>query len=245
MTLMALRLEDNKMKIIMSIINRLAFINLETTKGIALQKVVKANSVVVDIGSHNGDFIAMIQKMKLHNEFFSVEPQADRIEHQRRRFKDVPKIQFHNIAIHEKSGQETFFVSKGDDGSSLLRPVDGIGSKWATTVGEMQITTVTLREFILSNGIKHISLLKCDTQGTDLRVIASAAEFFTPLYIQAILIEISLHSFYVDQDKFSEIIDAFYERGYFLAEIFGYRNFKGWLWSIDALFLPIASEYTT
>lgn len=230
---------------IVSLIHQLNFKTKELYKDVVLRKIVKQDGVILDIGSHKGDFIEMIYGMGKSNAIFSIEPQSECLNYQRNRFQNYKNISYHNFAISDSTGQKPLFLSQGSDGSSLLKPLPGIGSRWATTVGERIVQTMTLSDFIASNSIKGISFLKCDTQGTDLRVLNSAGKFFNPEFINAILIEISLHDFYFEQDSISKIVEAFYFRGYFLGEIFGYRNSKGWLWSLDALFLPKNSEYAT
>jgi len=215
----------------------------EISKRHILHRILDSGASVIDVGSHKGEFIKAINRKDLI--VYSIEPQLDCLAIQKRNLKKYKNISYHNVAIGSRNGASAFYVSLGTDGSSLNRPIQGIASRWATTIKEVSVETLTLESFIKCQEISSIGLLKCDTQGSDLIVMESLHGYFKEDFLGAVLIEISLHNFYVDQSSFADIIAAFEKRNYFLAEIFPVMNSKGWLWYIDALFLPRNSKYVT
>lgn len=221
---------------------------LESTKNgkrkkVVLSKILEKNALVLDIGSHNGEFLQIVYRDDLA--VHSFEPQLDCLTLQKTKFRKKKNITYHNLAVSEKTGVAEFYVSVGTDGSSLNRPLDHLKSQWATTQKRIEVRTSTLEEIIAIQNFSKIDLIKCDTQGSDLKVMESMGTYFRTDFLGAALIEISVHAFYENQSSFAEIVAAFEKRDYFLAEIFPVLNSKKWLWYFDALFLPRIEKYVT
>jgi len=215
----------------------------ENRKKKVLNRILTKNSIVLDIGSHKGEFLEIIYRDDLI--IHSFEPQLDALAIQKKRFQKGKNITFHNLALSNRNGQSDFYISVGTDGSSLNRPLVNLKSRWATTQKQVTVSTLTLERVIKTQNFSRIDLIKCDTQGSDLIVMESMKNFFRTDFLGAVLIEISVHAFYENQSSFAEIIAAFEKRNYFLAEIFPVTNSKKWLWYFDALFLPRNETYVT
>tara|TARA_Y100000310_G_scaffold325882_1_gene390062 strand:+ start:81 stop:878 length:798 start_codon:yes stop_codon:yes gene_type:complete len=96
-----------------------------------------------------------------------------------------------NVAISDFTGRTTFYQTKYNVASSLLKPKNKLDKFW-TSSEDMLIKTIfkgmgikkkykvkvlTLEKFCKKNSIKIINYLHIDAQGTDLRVIKSLKNF--------------------------------------------------------------------
>lgn len=198
---------------------------------------------VVDVGANDGGFIFGLDEV-VPVRGLCIEPGPDAFARLLERLKTKPKLRGLQAAIAQHEGDAVFYISKSDNGSSLIQPVPHQSSRWAQT--EKQITVPTVRlESLLSSEEQFVDLLKIDAQGTDLSVLLSAGPLLNPAHIGAILVESNFHQMYEGQDSFADVYRVLTERGYFLAELFRYYNRKGWLWYADALFLPTSERYVT
>lgn len=197
---------------------------------------------VIDVGANDGSFILEVNDL-LPIRALCIEPGVDAHSRLAAVAEYRPNIRTLNVAIDEVRGEADFFVAKSDVGSSLLLPVAGQLSEWATTVAKVRVPTVRLDEILERES--EVDLLKVDTQGTDLRVLRSGAALLAPEKVGAILVESNFHQIYEGQDSFGDLYHLLVGKGYFMADFFRYFNRKGWLWYADALFLPTSSEFAT
>jgi FkbM family methyltransferase len=152
-----------------------------------------------------------------------------------------PQIAPRNVAISTEQGESSFYVTKGDEGSSLLKPLAGQPSKWLTVSQEVKVRTERLEHFIgeelnVDSGFT-VSLLKSDCQGADFEAITSAGKYLNPSMIKAILVETNFTKFYQSERPFTDLFAELDVRGYRLAWLYPHRAHDGWLWWGDALFL--------
>lgn len=80
-----------------------------------------------------------------------------------------------------KNGHATFFVTSGNEGSSLLEPLPNQPSKWLTVDKQVTVETIRLDDFLRQNNLATpgaVGLLKSDAQGSDHDVLLSAGDFF-------------------------------------------------------------------
>lgn len=212
----------------------------------ALARILTAGGVVLDVGANRGQFALDVLSVQ-SSRIFCFEPlpsafaQLESLSHIH---AEIVPVQ---MAVANISGQAQFHVSEEDVGSSLLRPVENQSSRWLapSSSGPISIECIRLDEWISSNNISQIELLKSDAQGFDRRVLESAGSFLNPEHIGAILVELNFHSFYKGQDPFYSIMEQLCSSGYFLAGFYRHYNHAGWLWWADALFLPDRAPFST
>lgn len=137
-------------------------------------------------------------------------------------------------------GELTFFLTEGDQGSSLLKPLPGQPSKWLTEQKTISVSSVRLEEFLDANisPEESVDLLKIDAQGADLDVISSAGSYLNPKSIKAIYTEINFVDFYEGQNSYHELFAFLDNAGYRLARLYPRYAHDGWLWAGDSLFIP-------
>jgi len=69
-------------------------------------------------------------------------------------------------------------------------------------------------------------------------VLRSAGDMMKPKIIKAVLIEMNFFTFYEGQATMDELFKDLSSYGYRLSAFYPHRNYEGWLWWADGLFLP-------
>jgi FkbM family methyltransferase len=212
----------------------------------ALKRLVSSQSLVIDVGAHKGEFLSSLPRRNFT--CCCVEPQSEYhsalIGIARR--KNVTLEIIDGICLDVADPQAEFFVNVGTAGSSVLKPKSSqTDSKWLQVQEKRKVPQITLKELIDRFSIEQVDLLKVDAQGADLWVLRGAEEHLDPKTIKAVIVEINFHGFYDGQNHPDEILELMRSRGYFLADFFPSRNYRGWLFWADALFLPATLEYQT
>lgn len=212
----------------------------------ALARILTPNGIVLDVGANRGQFALDLLSV-CSPRVFCFEPLPSAFAELQSLSQLHPEIVPIQLAVSNVSGEAQFHVSEEDVGSSLLSPVANQTSRWLapSSGGPIQIECIRLDEWISSNNISQIELLKSDAQGFDRRVMESAGSFLDPERIGAILVELNFHRFYVGQDQFYSIMEQLCSSGYFLAGFYRHYNHSGWLWWADALFLPNRAPFST
>jgi Methyltransferase FkbM domain len=88
---------------------------------------------------------------------------------------------YHCIATDEKSGQETFFLTKSPQCSSRLLPMQKSLDNWSFAElfhveKKVMLKTVDLATVLKELNIKKVDWFKTDSQGTDLRLFKSLGD---------------------------------------------------------------------
>ena len=208
-----------------------------------LRRILDDNSIVIDVGAHVGEFSSAIREIS-NASIYAFEPVPDAFLELQENLIDERFFPI-NSAISLEDGHSIFHITESLVGSSLLPPIQGQTSKWLNQTTSIEVKTTRLDTFIDLKNFTHISLLKTDAEGYDLRVLQSLGKFLQPDFVQAVLVEMSFHLFHEGQDKFYKAIELLTEKGYFLAGFYPHFNHNGWLWWADVLFLPNSSKYST
>lgn len=209
-----------------------------------LARILDEQSIVLDVGANRGQFALQILDA-VQCRFICFEPVAEAFAGLSEVAATQPLIEPVRLAVAETPGTTSFHVTVGDTGSSLLVPLAGQSSQWATFDHDETVDVVRIDEFMESRGLDHVSLLKTDCQGADGQVIRSAGRYLSPDHIGALLVELNCHAFYEGQESLASMIDLAATSGYFLAGFYRHFNRNDWLWYADGLFLPNRAPYST
>ena len=128
--------------------------------------------IVFDVGAYHGDYGKMVRRYSQTADIYCFEPHPRSYE----RLRDVAQrhgLVALNLACAERSGKADLFDLAHADGSpfaSLYREMFDLHLEkpWRSH----EVDTVTLDEFARSRGIERINLLKIDTEGAELDVLA-------------------------------------------------------------------------
>ncbi|MEK7474375.1 MAG: FkbM family methyltransferase [Candidatus Coatesbacteria bacterium] len=142
------------------------------------------------------------------------------------------KGDFMIAAVSDHAGTASFNVHDILSGSSLLKESDG-----AIADGKArEVPTVTLDGVVKEKGLTGPFLIKLDTQGADLLVLAGASE--TLKQTEAVLVEAFLFQFFVGGPQLHDLVLFMKDRGFLACDIFGgaRRPIDGALAHVDIVF---------
>jgi FkbM family methyltransferase len=191
----------------------------------------------MDVGAYNGDFFQALTEIGDFRSAILIEPLPYLAEGLRRRF---PRQTIVEAAIG-KEGRALEFndYPEAPFMSSPLNLNAQEVEHYAIAKGNRRVISVrqrTLDDIADEARIDRLDLLKIDTQGSELEVIAGARELLTET--AAIWIEVSFVPLYEGSCLFHEVHDALHGAGFRLFELRpGWRTPSGALTQADAMFL--------
>lgn len=121
-------------------------------------------------------------------------------------------------AAGQKEGEITINIHPDLSGSSIYNESEGAHVDGAPRQVPMRRLDTLLTEGDFSSPI----LLKLDVQGGELEVLAGATKILPD--VEAIIMEISLFSFYKETPQLAEVVARMFELGYVVYDIFGGNN---------------------
>jgi len=161
--------------------------------------------------------------------------EAEPLTSGRQRFRRWIYIPAIVVAEPPPDGKTTLHLARSPQCSSTLPPQTGPLRRWAfaglfEVVGRRDFPATTLAEVLRVHGLGAPDWIKCDTQGTDLRIFRSLP---TGLRHRVLLTEFEpgLIDAYVGEDTLSQVLDAMRDEPFWLAECSLERTplaFAGW-----------------
>ena len=145
--------------------------------------------VVVDVGSNLGSYIKFLLKTFNDVKIYSIEPNIELLNKQKKMFKNYSNISYHQCAITNLTGKMNFYLRNINSHSSLdeIHPESEINN----LVNIIQVNTLTLEDFMKINKIEKIDLLKVDTEGNEVKILESMSNLLKNGKITYLKIEIS------------------------------------------------------
>ena len=144
-------------------------------------------------------------------------------------------------AVAKENGTATFYVNKFDPTNSLLPRPNSDRRYYPKTAGHketIEVEVITLDEFLKSNHIPVIDILKFDIQGGELNALHGAESLLKAGNTPLIYTEIMFIPHYEGAPLFHEIWSFLSRFGYSLFDIYDlHRATNGQLRYGDALFV--------
>lgn len=193
-------------------------------------------ATVIDVGAHHGQFALLALELFPRSSILCVEPLPDALERLRTTVEADGRVTILAAAAAATSGHRKLHVSRKTDSSSLLpilkSYVDAFpGTEEASTLA---VETETL-DRLVGERIRRPCLLKVDTQGGELEVLAGAEAVLTQ--VDTAYVECSFVEFYRGQALADEVIAAFLGRGLRLDGVYSVvRDAAGRCLQADLLF---------
>ena len=152
-----------------------------------LKSVLEEGSTVIDVGSNVGSFIDQINRINTKTKIYSIEPNKDLIHFQQKKFKNYFNITYSNLAISDKNKTAIFYLRNSLSHSSLTKyHNESLVNK---ITNEVKVKVVTLEEFLISNKITEVTLLKIDTEGNELKILNNSISLIKNGLIKFIKVE--------------------------------------------------------
>jgi FkbM family methyltransferase len=164
----------------------------------------------IDIGAHKGKYTDLfINNYKIRN-IYMFEPQSIMFNYIKKKYRNNKIIKVYNYGISNKNEKKIFLINKHDLTSSLkkLNPQNeylNLKSKLFSTnlKGMIEkksvIRTINLKNFFLKKKIKHIDLIKIDTEGHELEVLVGLENKIK--YVKAFLVEFHDNKTYLNYNN--------------------------------------------
>lgn len=191
-----------------------------------------------DVGAYVGDFAALVHDAFPTARVWCFEPFAPSYERICTRFSGAEWVTAQNVALSNESGSAELIVAPDLTTNSLVSSVITNGT-FASGLPRVIVQVKTLSECaeeIL--GSDHLSILKVDAEGNDLRVLTGAEDLLRAERIEAIHVEVMFMEHFQGGAGFIEICQYLQEFGYRLFSLYDLkRNPQGQLRYGNALFL--------
>lgn len=192
-------------------------VRAEQISKVVFKKYLPENPVMIDCGSYDGiDSIELVKTLGGTVHAFEAVP--DIYQRLVKRTASYPAVKTYNLALSNKSGEETFYVSEGgSDGSSSLLPPKEHLVDHPTTVFEkaIKVKALSLDEWAAQNSISHIDLLWLDMQGFEMDMLMASQHIFPT--VKAIHSEVSVKETYKGVKQYAELKEWLLKKGFSVA----------------------------
>jgi FkbM family methyltransferase len=132
--------------------------------GRIMARVLQADSSCADVGAHRGSILEEIVRLAPRGRHFAFEPVPELAGRLRRRF---PKVEVHQVALSDTSGEHDFYHVIDEPGISGLRRLPRVGPR--EKVERLTVRTLRLDDLIPTEVC--LRFLKVDVEGAQLHVL--------------------------------------------------------------------------
>ena len=197
--------------------------------------------VIFDIGGHRGESVKQYRARFPDASVYCFEPSPDSLAYLNKNFGDDPQTNIIPLAVSDQSGQRTFFINEIDATNSLL-PIAKTSRRYLPGKGDskaaIQVNTTSIDEFVISNDLDEIHILKMDIQGGELSALKGAEKTFAKQQIPLVFTEIMFIPHYENQPLLNDIWNFLSRYGYtFFDMYYPQRAKNGQVRYADALFV--------
>ena len=199
--------------------------------------VTSSNPVLFDVGANVGQTIQKFRQQFQKSTIHSFEPSPATFRVLQERTRGIPKLHLTNAGLGARSGITTFVENENVDMSSFLEPGQEC---WGSIKQRSQLRLDTIDEYCARVGVKHIDVLKSDTQGFELEVLRGASGMIEHRRIQLIYLEIIFSAMYKGLPGADEIFKLLFDRGFRVVSFYEMHHRNGLLSWTDVLFVDPA-----
>ncbi|MEO7412910.1 MAG: FkbM family methyltransferase [Opitutaceae bacterium] len=183
-----------------------------------------APPVLVDVGASGGTH-DLWQQIARHSIGVGFEPDRREISALAPAQQNFRRWVFSDrLVVADQDARETkLYLTRSPFCSSTLLPDSSALAKWSfaelfEVVDSRTCPATTLQSLLQQHGLEHLDWLKCDTQGTDLRIFQSLPPARRSRVL-AVEFEPGIIDAYHGEDKFSDILVAMQSEPYWLAKL--------------------------
>lgn len=201
----------------------------------------KTNITIFDVGANRGETTKKYCVEFPTADIYCFEPFPESIAELQRQFSDDPRIHIVQKAVAHKKDTATFYVNERDVTNSLLpRPAHGrrYYPKSAGPKKTINVEAIDLDDFLRSNDISTIDILKMDIQGGELNALYGAEHILRTGKTSLIFTEVMFIAHYERAPLFYEVWSYLSRFGYSLFHIYDvHKATNGQIRFGDALFV--------
>jgi FkbM family methyltransferase len=177
----------------------------------------KDPKVILDVGANVGFLTWQLTKTFKNAIIYSLEPDPVAFQVLETRQSKNPRVRIFPIAASDREGELAFVQRQTSCTSSLLgstRAGEADGDK------SVKVKATTLDQFCVEQSLRHIDLLKIDTEGADLQVLRGAAGMFQRGSIDVVMAEALFIPTYDGQAMFDEIAAFLRHHGFCIFNVY-------------------------
>ncbi|MFZ1220705.1 MAG: FkbM family methyltransferase [Chthoniobacterales bacterium] len=188
-----------------------------------MRKFVSAQSapVILDVGANEGQSIARFKKTFPSSTIHSFEPGRAAFQRLSEDARVYPGVHLWNCAVGASAGNQVLFENTNTDMSSFF-PLSGAG--WGKVERESLVEMTTIDNFLKTNGIEKVDILKSDTQGYDFEVLKGAEETMQANRIGLIYFEFIFSDMYEKLPPFDRVFRHLIDRNFALVSIYDFHH---------------------
>ena len=198
--------------------------------------------LIFDVGANVGEVTGEYRRLFPNAIIYAFEPFPESFRRLQATFASDRRVHPHQLGFAARAGTVPFNVNSDAVTNSLLM-TDAVGSSfWGInildTIQQIEVEIVTVDAFCQTNDIKHIDILKIDTQGAERLVLEGSGRMLFEKRISCVYTEILLVPTYQGQGKFHEILGLLDSYSYKLFSMYNFQHRLGSnrLLQVDAIF---------
>jgi FkbM family methyltransferase len=176
------------------------------------------NPVIIEAGAHNGTDTIAMAKLWTNSHIYAFEPVRSIFDQLKSRTKSLKNVRCYQLALSDRSGTATFFVSSGqsDASSSLLPPQEHLTEHPNVYFSEqIEISVTTLDKWAEENKIVNVDFLWLDMQGYELATLKASSVILKT--VKVIYTEVCLRPLYQGCPLYPEVRDWLESQGFIVA----------------------------
>ena len=180
----------------------------EAYDDISLPAKMADATLFLDIGCFQGDTILRFREAGIHCPIVGFDPLEENIQIATKKLKGYDDIHLVTAALSNVEGESNFFVNTNVQTSSLLENDEGNmhflpkDTKHERQIAVKMITLDAWRRTTTLDTTRTV--IKCDVQGAELRVIQGGKQFFSDCVV-GLYAEVQLRRMYRGQPIFDEL----------------------------------------
>ena len=196
---------------------------------------------IFDVGANVGQTATEYRLRFPQAIIYCFEPYPNSIQALKKMFYDDHRVHVIPLAIGEKSGTQTFYLTGASTTHSLL-PRLRIGRRYYPTStgprGESTVSVTSIDEFSSQNSIEKIDILKFDVQGSEMKGLEGASDILEKGDVSLIFTDVNFTLHYEGGVLFHELWNFLSGFQYTLFDMYHLkRATNGQIRYADALFV--------
>ena len=193
------------------------YFHLQRIKVFLSKNVFLKNPTIIDIGSHRGKLVTLMNNLYENALIYCLEPN----KLMNKRLKKIGKnIKIYNFAIGDKSEEKKILINKIDltntlskiNENSIYLKLKNLILNKPKNEKYKKIKVISLKEFCKSKKIQYIDFLKIDVEGYEYKVLLGAKDIIKN--VKFIMIEIQKNDMYKNYSE--KKIDNFLKKNNFV-----------------------------
>lgn len=194
---------------------------------------INKESILLDIGANKGvwseNAVALIMSHGIPGHVHGFEPASFSFSYLLEKFKVNELVSMHKVAMSNLSGEAELFVVGELSGTNSLLRNDGATIE--------KVRTMSVDDFLHTEKIEHLLLVKSDTEGHDLNVLMGASEALRKGLIDVWQFEYN-HRWIGGRAYLKDVFDFIADKPYLLGKLYenGIETYDMWHPELELFF---------